>query len=141
MLKGGNSYKLFFWVYFAVAAVLAICTVLFFEETMYFRKVRASTSGSNTNVGDADVTKSETNIGSSEGFEVGKGSTESESIPARKTWKQQLKIFTIVDKDINMLMMAVRLPPQPLKSERLLTQTFPDPLLHLLRGAPCILGL
>ncbi|KAJ9165407.1 MFS general substrate transporter [Coniochaeta hoffmannii] len=89
MLKGGNSYKLFFWVYFAVAAVLAICTVLFFEETMYFRK-------------------SETNIGSSEGFEVGKGSTESESIPARKTWKQQLKIFTIVDKDINMLMMAIR---------------------------------
>ncbi|OIW29101.1 MFS general substrate transporter [Coniochaeta ligniaria NRRL 30616] len=108
MLNGGNSYKLFFWVYFAVAALLLICTVLFFEETMYFRKRRASTSGSDSNVGDVDGTKSETNIGSSERCEIGKESRESEGIPARKTWKQQLKIFSIVDKDTNMLMMAIR---------------------------------
>ncbi|KAK3987380.1 major facilitator superfamily domain-containing protein [Cladorrhinum sp. PSN332] len=87
MLEGGLSWNLFFYVEFAFAMALLVLAFFFVEESMYFRKsIPAPNSDSGSNL---EITASGGEKRPTEQTDV----TEIPSIPPRKTFAQQLRIF------------------------------------------------
>ena len=89
MLSGGYSWPLFFYVEFAFAMALLIAAFFLVEETSYKRKFPPPFTSSM-----ADGEKS-----AAVESEVHSVSSPAASIPPRKTWAQQLKIYNGIDHD------------------------------------------
>lgn len=103
MLSSGLSYNLFFWIEFAIGCVLFLATLAFFEETMYLEE-RQPPSPSSQQPIDADSTKDEPQA-TSECMES--RLEESITVPPRKTYLEQCKIFGKTDPDTPVFMMMV----------------------------------
>ncbi|KAI1049651.1 hypothetical protein LB505_011695, partial [Fusarium chuoi] len=104
MLSSGLSYNLFFWIEFAIGCVLFLATLAFFEETMYLEE-RQPPSPSSQQPIDADSTKDEPQA-TSECMES--RLEESITVPPRKTYLEQCKIFGKTDPDTPVFMMMIR---------------------------------
>ncbi|KAF5586110.1 hypothetical protein FPANT_7316 [Fusarium pseudoanthophilum] len=100
----GLSYNLFFWIEFALGCVLFLLTLAFFEETMYL-EARQPPSPSSQRPIDADSVKDEPQA-TSECMES--RLEESVTIPPRKTYLEQCKIFGKTDPNSPVFMMMVR---------------------------------
>ncbi|KAK5949525.1 hypothetical protein OHC33_009518 [Knufia fluminis] len=89
MLSGGYSWPLFFYVEFAFAMALLIAAFFLVEESSYKRTFPAPFVS--TSPTDEKPVAMET--------EVQSDSSPPASIPPRKTWAQQLKVYNGVDHD------------------------------------------
>ena len=97
MLAGGYGWPLFFYVEFAFAVALLIAAFFFVEETTY-RRVHPTSPIASPIVGDEKGIATETAL----------ETASSPSIPPRKTWAQQLKIFNGVDHSAPFFLTMVR---------------------------------
>ncbi|KAI1063740.1 hypothetical protein LB506_005889 [Fusarium annulatum] len=104
MLSSGLSYNLFFWIEFALGCVLFLATLAFFEETMYLEE-RQPPSPSGQQPTDADSTKDEPQA-TSECMES--RLEESVTVPPRKSYLEQCRIFGKTDPDTQVFMMMIR---------------------------------
>ncbi|KAF5540677.1 hypothetical protein FNAPI_10430 [Fusarium napiforme] len=102
--SSGLSYNLFFWIEFGVGCVLFLLTLAFFEETMYLEQ-RQPPSRSSQRPIDADSIKEEPQA-TAECMES--RLEESTSVPPRKTYVEQCKIFGKTDPNSPVFMMMVR---------------------------------
>ncbi|KAK3321726.1 major facilitator superfamily domain-containing protein [Apodospora peruviana] len=105
MLAGGYSWRLYFYVEFAFAVALLIFSIFVVEETRYNRKLvpaGPSPSGTDTNLASTKAEAAATEEHISEQLSAGG------SIPPRKTFLQQMKIFSGVDHDEPFFMMMAR---------------------------------
>ncbi|KAK4178993.1 major facilitator superfamily domain-containing protein [Triangularia setosa] len=96
MLAAGYSWNFFFYVELAFAVALLVLCFFFVEESLYFRAPVAPSGGSSSGSNLEVVTSSATTT--AEGDEKQKQPATSEladdaALPARRSWKQQLKIF------------------------------------------------
>ncbi|GKU09136.1 unnamed protein product, partial [Fusarium langsethiae] len=104
MLSSGLSYNLFFWIEFALGCVLflaTLATLAFFEETMYLEE-RQPPSPSSQQPIDTDSIKDEPQ-GTSECRES--RLEESVTVPPRKMYLEQCKIFGKTDPNAPVFMM------------------------------------
>jgi hypothetical protein len=137
MLSSGLSYNLFFWIEFALGCVLFLVTLAFFEETMYLEK-RQPPSPSSERPIDTDVIKDEPQA-TSECRES--RLEESATVPPRKTYLEQCKIFGKTDPNSPVFLMMVK-PHSAQECHRLSTDGIhPDPILYLPDRTPGVLGL
>ncbi|KAF9776960.1 hypothetical protein IL306_004784, partial [Fusarium sp. DS 682] len=104
MLSSGLSYNLFFWIEFALGCVLFLATLAFFEETMYLEE-RQLPSPSSQRPNDTDFIKDEPQA-TSECRES--RLEESVTVPPRKTYLEQCKIFGKTDPNAPVFMMMIR---------------------------------
>jgi len=98
MLSGGYSWRLFFYVEFAFAVALLIAAFFFVEETSYKRTYPQTF----TTVIERDEKASAMQE------EVRAESPPPESIPPRKTWAQQLKVFNGIDHEAPFFITMIR---------------------------------
>jgi len=91
MLNAGYSWRLFFWVCLAFSGALLICAFIFVEETTYHRKAVIPTP-------EGEFVKSEA-VQEEEGIVAP---------PPRKTWRQQLSLYSGVNHEVSYWMMTVR---------------------------------
>ncbi|KAH7187680.1 major facilitator superfamily domain-containing protein [Fusarium oxysporum] len=100
----GLSYNLFFWIEFALGCVLFLATLAFFEEIMYFEERQLPSPSSQRPI-DADSIKDEPQA-TSECRES--RLEESVTVPPRKTYLEQCKIFGKTDPNSPVFMMMIR---------------------------------
>lgn len=93
MLAGGYSWNLYFYVVFAFAVALLVFAFFVVEETAY-KRVPSGTSHASTPTAEKTSEPSHTEIAS--------------SIPARKTFAQQLKIWNGIDHEQEFWIMMPR---------------------------------
>ncbi|KAH7305296.1 major facilitator superfamily domain-containing protein [Stachybotrys elegans] len=104
MLSSGLSYQLFFWIEFALGCILFLGTLAFFEETMYLEERSAHASPEQGQV-DTEPGKDERQANS----ECVETKLEaSVTVPPRKSYLEQCKIFGKTDPNTQVLMMVVR---------------------------------
>ncbi|KAH7370683.1 major facilitator superfamily domain-containing protein [Rhexocercosporidium sp. MPI-PUGE-AT-0058] len=104
MLSSGLSYNLFFWIEFAIGCALFLGTLAFFEETMYLEERPAHAPPEQAKV-DTEPGKDERQA-SSECTET--RLEESVTVPPRKSYLEQCKIFGKTDPNTLVLMMMIR---------------------------------
>ncbi|KAH7186259.1 major facilitator superfamily domain-containing protein [Fusarium flagelliforme] len=100
----GLSYNLFFWIEFGLGCVLFLATLAFFEETMYLEE-RQLTQPSDYGETKAGSIKDERQP-SSECRES--RLEESVTVPPRKTYLEQCRIFGKTDPNAPVFMMMIR---------------------------------
>jgi len=98
MLAGGYSWRLFFYVEIAFAGALFVLAFFFVEETAYKRKLPTSPAPSTPS----------SQIGDKETNTVNHLERNSDILPDRKTFTQQLKLFHGIDKDAEFFLTMIR---------------------------------
>jgi len=104
MLNAGHSWRLFFWVVIAFAAVLFVVTLLTVEETSYDRNaallaVQSGPPATSTRMADAEGEKE--GVGLHDETVAGSSPPSEFNIPRRKTFLQTLSIAGRVDHDVS----------------------------------------
>ncbi|KAK3385566.1 major facilitator superfamily domain-containing protein [Podospora didyma] len=107
MLAGGYSWNLFFYVEFAFAVALLVFAFFVLEETRFDRSAALTVS--------TPISGTETNLAKNTSGEKLEGSAEyvserapSASIPPRKSFLQQLKPWSGIDRESDFFMMMAR---------------------------------
>ncbi|KAF9784879.1 hypothetical protein IL306_006341, partial [Fusarium sp. DS 682] len=100
MLSGGLSYNLFFWIELALGCVLFLATLAFFEETMYLEERQPLSPSSQRPI---DTDSKDEPQATSECRES--RLEESVTVPLRKTYLEQCKIFGKTDPNTPVVMM------------------------------------
>ncbi|RFN48880.1 hypothetical protein FIE12Z_6935 [Fusarium flagelliforme] len=101
MLSSGLSYNLFFWIEFGLGCVLFLATLAFFEETMYLeeRQLKQPSDQEKTKAGSIKHEHQPSSECRESRLE------ESVTVPPRKTYLEQCRIFGKTDPNAPVLMM------------------------------------